>query len=329
MKSVFQALMLLLWLLPALGHAGTTRFADSRRLAAARDYTRITEWATANGFETRWLRSDESLQVGSAAGKAVLTADSREVRVNGVQVWLSHPVARQGGSLYASQLDLRTTLRPLLNPTRNRSARKVVSICIDAGHGGRDPGNEVGRNQEKNFTLLLAKELRDQLARAGLKPNLTRSTDRFIELPDRIDLANRRKADLFLCLHFNSAISSRSQVRGAEVYCLAPAGASSTNAQRERGGGDWCPGNRNNEQNLFLSYHIQKALTRALAVEDRGVRRARFAVLRDAAMPAVLVEAGFMSHPAEGRKIFTDEYRRQLARAITEGVLAYKREVER
>lgn len=328
MKSVFQALVLLLWLLPAQGQVGTPRLADSRHLAGARDYTRVTQWATANGFETRWLRSEESLQLSSAVAKAVLTADSREVRVNGVQVWLAHPVARQGGSLYASQLDLRTTLRPLLTPTRNSPARKVVSICIDAGHGGRDPGNEVGRNKEKNFTLLLAKELRDQLARAGLKPNLTRSTDRFIELPDRIDLANRRKADLFLCLHFNSAISSRSQVRGAEVYCLAPAGANSTNAQTDRGGGDWCPGNRNNDQNIFLGYQVQKALTRALAVEDRGVRRARFAVLRDAAMPAVLIEAGFMSHPAEGRKIFTDEYRRQLAHAIVEGVLAYKHAVE-
>ena len=65
------------------------------------------------------------------------------------------------------------------------------------------------------------------------------------------------------------------------------------------------PGNRHNDQNLFLAYQMQKALTRNLAVEDRGVRRARFAVLRDAVMPAVLIEAGFMSHPAEGRKIFS------------------------
>jgi N-acetylmuramoyl-L-alanine amidase len=74
---------------------------------------------------------------------------------------------------------------------------------------------------------------------------------------------------------------------------------------------------------------VQKALTHSLAVEDRGVRHARFAVLRDAVMPAVLIEAGFMSHPAEGRKIFTTEYRQQMARAIVDGVLAYKRTVER
>jgi N-acetylmuramoyl-L-alanine amidase len=73
---------------------------------------------------------------------------------------------------------------------------------------------------------------------------------------------------------------------------------------------------------------MQKALTRNLAAEDRGVRRARFAVLRDAVMPAVLIEAGFMSHPAEGRKIFTSAYRQKMARAIVEGLLAYKRAVE-
>jgi len=79
---------------------------------------------------------------------------------------------------------------------------------------------------------------------------------------------------------------------------------------------------------LFLAYQVQKALTRGLPAEDRGVRRARFAVLRDAAMPAVLVEAGFMSNPSEAHKIFTAAYRQKIARAIVEGLLAYKRVAE-
>jgi len=73
---------------------------------------------------------------------------------------------------------------------------------------------------------------------------------------------------------------------------------------------------------------VQKALTRNLAVEDRGVRRARFAVLRDAVMPAVLIEAGFLSHPVEGRAILSAAYRQKIARAIVEGLLGYKRAVE-
>ena len=182
--------------------------------------------------------------------------------------------------------------------------------------------------QEKTYTLLLAQEIRQQLARAGLKATLTRNTDTFIELPDRPDTANRQKADLFVSLHFNSTETGRNEVHGAETYCLTPAGASSTNARGEGAGAGSFVGNRFNEKNMFLAYQVQKALTRSLGVEDRGVRRARFAVLRDAAMPAVLIEAGFLSHPTEGRKIFTPAYRQQMARAIVDGLLAYKRTVE-
>jgi len=131
-----------------------------------------------------------------------------------------------------------------------------------------------------------------------------------------------------LSLHFNSVETSRTVVRGAEVYCLTPVGASSTNARGEGANAGWCPGNRNNNKNLYLAYQVQKALTRNLTVDDRGVRRARFAVLRDATMPGVLIEAGFMSHPEEGRRIFDTAYRRQMARAIVDGLLAYKRAVE-
>jgi N-acetylmuramoyl-L-alanine amidase len=161
------------------------------------------------------------------------------------------------------------------------------------------------------------------LTRAGFKVSLTRNTDTYIELPQRPELAKRRNADLFLSLHFNAF--PQNTVRGTEVYCLTPSGAPSSNAQGETAGSGWSIGNRNNPKNISLAYQVQKSLTRNLSVEDRGLRRARFWVLRDAAMPAILIEAGFMTHPSEGRKIFDPAYRRQIARAIVEGVLAYKK----
>ena len=88
------------------------------------------------------------------------------------------------------------------------------------------------------------------------------------------------------------------------------------------------PGNERNDRNMFLAYQLQKSLTKALGAEDRGLRRARFAVLRDAQMPAVLIEAGFISHPDEGKKIYDPAYRRRIARAVVEGIQAYKRIVE-
>jgi len=244
-------------------------------------------------------------------------------------VWLLFPVVVHNGAACLAKPDAESTLRPLLWPPRGQAGGRIKTVCLDPGHGGKDPGNQAGPNQEKRYTLLLAEEVRKQLGKAGFKVVLTRSSDAFVELPDRPGLAKRKKADLFVSLHFNAAESERDSVRGAEVYCMTPPGAASTNARGEGAGAGWFAGNQHNDQNLFLAYQVQKALTHGLAAEDRGVRRARFAVLRDAVMPAVLIEAGFMTHPAEGRKIFTADYRQQMARAIVQGVLAYKAAVER
>lgn len=276
----------------------------------------------------RWVKRDETLQLSRRGTSLLLSIDSREAGINGLQVWLLFPVVQRNGGIYLSQLDAQATLHPILSPPKNRTSPPIKTICLDPGHGGKDPGYGLGSRQEKHYTLLLAQEMREQLKDAGFRVVLTRSTDRFVELADRPALANRRKAALFVSLHFNAALSARGSVQGAQVFCLTPAGASSTNARGEGGGTGWCAGNRNNERNLFLAYQMQRALTHSLAVEDLGVRRARFAVLRDAVMPAVLVEAGFMSHPVEGRKILTAAYRRQIARAIVAGVQAYKRVVE-
>jgi N-acetylmuramoyl-L-alanine amidase len=311
--------------------AGLTAGAAARSGAlqiAGKEYVRMGDWARANDFEMRWLKRDETAQLSKGSSKFLFTMDSREAQLNGVAAWLSFPAVQRNGSIYLSQLDLQTTLQPILSPPKNRPGTRIIRICLDPGHGGKDPGYRVGSNQEKKYVLLLAQELRDQLTRAGFTVTLTRNTDEFIELPVRADLARRRNADLFVSLHFNAAPSSASTVRGAEVYCLTPAGASSTNARGEGGGAGWFAGNRNNDKNMFLAYQLQKSLTRNLGAEDRGVHRARYAVLRDAVMPAVLIEAGFMSHPVEGKKIFDPAYRRQMAKSIVDGLLAYKQAVE-
>ena len=83
--------------------------------------------------------------------------------------------------------------------------------------------------------------------------------------------------------------------------------------------------NRVEQKSLLLSYQVERALVRDLGVPDRGVRRARFAVLRDAAMPAILIEGGYMTHPAESKKIYDAMYRHQMAQAILIGILTYQR----
>ncbi len=327
-SGLAASLLALAWffsgLLPV---AGAVAGCDPIRING-REYVRVSEWARSKDLDCRWVKHDEVVSVGTQSWSVTLAKDSCEARVNGVQVWLSFPVYNRNGSFYLSVLDAEATLRPILATPRNRGAA-VRTICIDAGHGGKDPGFRVGSRQEKKYTLLLAQELRQQLNHAGFKTSLTRSTDSSVDLPIRPELAKRRNADLFISLHFNAAEGSAGSVQGSEVYCLTPPGASSTNARGEGANSGWCAGNRHNDRNIVLAYQVQRHLIRDLGVEDRGVRRARFAVLRDAVMPAVLIEGGFMSHPIESKRIFDPDYRRRMARAVVEGVLAYKNLVER
>jgi len=307
---------------------GAPHSADQVQIAG-KEYVRLLDWAQSNDLEARWLKKDEKLQITGRSTRLFLNVDSCEAQINGVTVWLLSPVAHRNGTVYIAQQDVQSTFKPILFPPGHDSrAATIKTICLDPGHGGADPGYCVGPNREAKYTLLLAQELRQQLIRAGFKVALTRSSDSAVDLPARPEAAKRRNADLFVSLHFNAVSNAPASVHGTEVYCLTPAGACSTNARGEAGDADWCAGNRLNEKNLFLAYQMQKSLTRNLESEDRGVRRARFAVLREAVMPAILIEAGFLSHPVEGRKILDPAYRRDIARAIVEGVLSYKHRVE-
>lgn len=320
-----------IWLL-AFGVApvcrgGTPSTLEETRIAG-KAYVRLSDWAKSLDFSVRWTKRDEALELSNAAARISLQIHSPEAEINGVEVRLLLPLVQKGDLVWISSADTRTTFEPVLAPPRLRRGT-LQTICLDPGHGGKDPGFQVGGSQEKKLALQLAQELQSQLRRAGWKVNLTRSRDSFVELPSRPEIARRRKSDLFVSLHFNSTGSSATSVKGAEVYCLTPPGVPSTNSGGEGGGAGWFTGNHNDFQNMFLAYQVQKGLARKLGTEDRGVHRARFWVLRDATMPAILIEAGFLSHPVEGRKINTAEYRKQVASAIVESLGAYKQAVER
>lgn len=305
-------------------------FARGRTGNARPNYVRLDEWARANVFSIHLLERDRTLELDGGGARLVFNLDSRSdarrAQINGVQVWLAFPVLLQNGRALISQTDLADTIGPILAPPSNSPGIKVKTICIDPGHGGNDPGYQVGPNDEKNYTLLLAQEVRGQLKTAGFKVVLTRTTDVKIPLEERTAVARRAGADLFISLHFNASETARNEVKGTEIFCCAPAGATSTNARGE-GDTQWVVGNRHDEKNALLAYEMQKSYVKNLGVEDRGMKRARFEVLREATMPAILIEGGFMSHPAEGKKIYDPAYRKQMAHSIVEGVLAYKRAV--
>ena len=312
----------------ALGFALCAGSADAAWING-HSYVSLVDWARANGLNAAWSRRGAEIVVTDRASRLVFDVDSAQAQINGVNVRLSFPVANVKGEPYIAQLDVDKTIRPLLFPLRYVQPQKITTICIDPGHGGKDSGNRVGGrffgNSEKTYTLALALELRDQLKRAGFNVILTRSKDVYPELPARPALANKLGADLFVSLHFNAAQSGKNEVDGPETYCITPVGASSSNAQGEGGGSGATLANRYENKSLLFAYQMQKALVQNLRADDRGVRRARFAVLRDAAMPAILIEGGYMTHPTESRKIFDPAYRKQMAAAIVKGILAYQK----
>ena len=292
------------------------------------NYVALADWARGNGFTSFTRNRGAEIILTNATARLVFDANSHDAEINGVTVRLSFPVANAGGVPLIAQFDLDKTVRPLVFPSRYVTPGKITTICLDPGHGGNDPGNRVGGffwHNEKTYTLLLAFELRDQLKKLGFNVVLTRTKDVAVDLPARPALANKAGADLFLSLHFNATESGKNEVEGTETYCITPVGAASSNAQGE-GSGAWATtANRYENKSLLLAYQVEKALGRNLVAEDRGVRRARFAVLRDAAMPAILIEGGYMSNPTEGKKIYDAAYRKQMAAAIVRGIVAYQK----
>lgn len=184
---------------------------------------------------------------------------------------------------------------PPLNSPRVPNRRLVV--MIDPGHGGKDPG-AIGLNglQEKDVILPISQQVAALLQQQGLQVVMTRSSDYFVDLAPRVQMARQYQADLFVSIHANS-IGNRPDVNGLETYYYSS-------------------GNR-------LAQTIHNSILRNVDIRDRGVRQARFYVLRNNPMPAVLVEVGFVTGTQDKPRLASPQYQNQMARAIANGILQY------
>lgn len=288
------------------------------------DYVRLGEWADSNKLKMIWRpKEGPVIELTNASARLRLEADSRRSQISGATVWLSLPVVNRNGVAMISEADLENTVQPVLFPEKSRA--RVETVCLDAGHGGKDKGEVDGTNYEKKYTLLLAKAVEKLLLAAGFKVILTRADDTFIELPERPALAARAEADLFVSLHYNSGPRG---VRGVEVHCMTPAGMNSSNEGSGRGEHPADTGNADDARNILLACEVLKSITGALPVDEIGVKRSRYEVLRMARMPAILVEGGFMTDPQDRKQIYDADFRQRMARAIVAGIQAYKEAVE-
>lgn len=317
--------LLLCGLMPFSGQAQRSR--GDMVLIKGHIYSDLALWGAQQGLRARWNPVSGEVSLTNRWARLDFKVDTARVELDGTLVWLEFPVAAEQGRPYIAQRDLDLTLGPLMRPAKYPAGRKIQRIALSAGHGGKDPGNIEGARQEKTFTLRLAQELGSRLKTAGFDVILVRDQDEFIALDDRPEIANRRRADLYVSLHFNgSGARARATAKGAETFALTLPNGRSTNGGQSSGTQS---GNRYDRENLLLAYLVHRSLINSLDFADRGVKRANFAELRGARMPAILVEGGFLDHPDDLKRILSERERARLADAIVDGIQAYKRLVER
>jgi N-acetylmuramoyl-L-alanine amidase len=291
-----------------------------------RDYVPIEDVAKFYSF-TQASYSGDSFALEGATLRMIGGVNSRELYLNGLKFILSFPIVRDDNRVLMSRMDLSKLVEPVLRPARI-AAKPVRTVVLDAGHGGYDQGATSMLGNEKDFALDVVERARELLMRAGFSVRLTRSGDVFIPLEDRAAFANRQSNAVFVSVHFNAG--GREDAGGIETYSLAPRGVPSTNSViLTISDFEPCIGNMRDAQNIALATAMHSALITHVGAGDRGIKRARFAVLRDTAIPAVLIEGGFLTNPQDRLRIATPVYRQLLAQSILQGVLSYNRALNR
>ncbi len=326
--------ILLRWLLVCiLVYAGNTVSAQSEISVAGNAYLSLSSIASKLGMKHTWIDStgsDKHVRLSSDWTRMDFTLHKREMRLNGLKVFLGNPVAEKGNNLYISERDFQVTISPVLTPQIFNPVPTLSHIVIDAGHGGKDPGtqNTSLKLQEKHLVLDLSRRLKKLLENHGYRVSLIREKDVYIAPAERANLANRMGADLFLSLHFNATVSS--SVTGIETYTFTPPFQPSTsrsslnNSDRKR-----YPSNQFDAWSTLLGFYVQREMLEELKGADRGLKRARFAALRDLNCPGILIEGGFLSNTREAKNIGWSAYRQRLAASIAEGVLTYQKTLDR
>jgi len=288
---------------------------------------KVKQFAYDYGFSNVKVTKEAVLLKGNVHNLE-LRKDSRKVRVNGTVVWLSDAMVVEDRLWVLSRKDVELTLKPLILPTEVLKGLGHQIVVLDAGHGGEDGGAVSPHGLlEKQVVLDITRRVRALLLAQGYTVLLTRHDDRFLELAERPRRAEKWNADLFVSIHANSG--SKTAV-GTETFALTLPGYASTNqAPNSVAPQESFPGNTNDQANMSLAYAIHHALIQQNDLTDRGIRRARFAVLKNATCPAALVEVGFLSHPQEGLTLAQPETRSALALSIATGIDNYLRTVKK
>ncbi|MEK7275433.1 MAG: N-acetylmuramoyl-L-alanine amidase, partial [Candidatus Desantisbacteria bacterium] len=227
---------------------------------------------------------------------------------------------------------------------------RIRTIVIDPGHGGKDSG-AIGKTGllEKNVVLDISKRLRFALQRALPNVNilLTRDNDYFIPLRERTRFSNYKNADMFISIHSNASYASKAH--GFEVFCLSTEASDDASralaaAENEVISLEKETGSNNIDmiklilgdiaqqefidESMELAASVQSIVCKNMGLVSRGAKSAFFWVLRDAMMPAVLIEVGFLTNPFEESRLRSEEFRDNLVSSICDAIVVYKSKYE-
>lgn len=190
------------------------------------------------------------------------------------------------------------TVWVLLATAQALQAAPFRTVVIDPGHGGHDNGGQWGKVYEKHLALDTAVRLENQLKRMGFQTVLTRRSDYFVSLPQRVAFGNRHRNAIFVSIHYN--YTWKEHVSGLETFYYSREGQK-------------------------LAQYVQQGLVRRTRAVDRQAKFARFYVIRNSKLPAILVEGGFVSNERERERVKLGSFREAAARGIAEGILRYRR----
>lgn len=330
--SAFRSLTLILLLsITAIAQA-----AWEEKQIHGRGYVSIESMKGFYGFDSL-NRSGKNIVLENSKIKVQFRNGSPECLMNGVKFIFSYPVETISEKSWVSKIDLIKLVDPVLRPNYIGNSGNFRTVIIDAGHGGKDPGATNSLGTEAGYNLQVAKLLKTILESKeyGYKVIMTRTSNRYLSLQQRVDLANRIKENaVFISIHHNSGKSS---ARGIETFTLSPVGIAHYGSGLKASDFKARTGNHHDSANVALAASIHGTLLSTLKDEktkkaytlDRGIKRARFSVLTGVKHPSILVECGFMTHPYEARLINDPGYRKTVAKSIAYAVQKYRFAVSR
>jgi N-acetylmuramoyl-L-alanine amidase len=288
-----------------------------------RDYVSVDSMKRFYNF-TKLTRTGSAVVLENQKIEMKLRIGGNECLMNGVKFVFTHAVTAVGDKAYVSRMDLAKLIDPVLRPNFIKNAADFRTVILDAGHGGKDPGATNSLGTEAGYNLKVANRTKSLLEAKGFKVVMTRSSDRYLSLQERVDLANAiRENAVFVSIHFNSG---GREARGIETFTLSPPGVSHYGRGLIAADSQARAGNEHDSANIALATSVHGSLLRRLQKNtfDRGIKRARFSVLSGVRHPAILLEGGFMTHPYEARLIQNEAYQNTIASGIVDAISKYR-----